>query len=77
MACASFEVVRRAGGGEILVTKNSSSPRSIVAVVGSLSSQIMSRSSRGSLEKFVKADMLMVVVVKIAVFGKGNGSGGI
>jgi uncharacterized protein YodC (DUF2158 family) len=70
VVCASFVVVRE-GGAEMCVTRCSSSLKKRVATVGAVWCQIMSRSSLGSAEKFVKVDMVMVYVV---VFGKGVGS---
>jgi uncharacterized protein YodC (DUF2158 family) len=69
--CTYFVVVRREGGAEMCVTRYSSSLKERVATVGAVWYQIMSRSSLGSAEKFVKVDMVMVYVV---VFGKGIGS---
>ena len=70
VACASFEVESCAGRGEMLVTLNSASLLSTLAVVGRLSSQIMSQISLGSLEKRVKAAMMvvMMMVMMIVVF---------
>lgn len=62
VARASFEVVRRADGGEMLVTWYSSSSNSTVAVVGLLACQTRLRSSMGSLENGVKVDILVLMV---------------
>lgn len=62
VACASLQVRRRGVGGEMLVTSNSVSLNSTVAVRGRLASQIISRTSLGSLKNDVKVDMVVVVV---------------
>lgn len=62
VARASFEVVRRADGGEMLVTWYSSSSNSTVAVVGLLACQTRLRSSMGSLENGVKVDILVLIL---------------